>query len=47
MLDELGKLGDDIMGKALEGIDEATLAAMRRGLERMKANLKTLLDPGA
>ena len=46
-LARLGELGEEIMGEALEGLDEATLASMRLGLERMKANLKTLMDSGA
>jgi MarR family transcriptional regulator for hemolysin len=45
-LEKLGALGEEIMGTALHGFDEAELCHMRDGLERMKANLKTQLKPG-
>jgi MarR family transcriptional regulator for hemolysin len=43
---KLGVLGEEIMGVALEGVDDDAKARMRSGLERMKANIKTHLNLG-
>jgi MarR family transcriptional regulator for hemolysin len=43
----LGALAEDLMGRALAGVDETTVRAMRDGLAIIKANLKTELTPGA
>jgi MarR family transcriptional regulator for hemolysin len=45
-LAKLGSLGEAIMERALNGLDEASIATMRQGLERIKANLKAELNPG-
>ncbi len=45
-LEKLGVIGEEMMGKALEGLDHDALARMRDGLERMKSNLKVQLRSG-
>ena len=45
-LAKLGALGEAIMEKALDGLDEGSVSAMRQGLDRIKANLKTELNSG-
>jgi len=45
-LEKLGALGEAIMKKALDGLDENAVASMRQGLDRIKANLKTELNSG-
>jgi MarR family transcriptional regulator for hemolysin len=45
-LDKLGALGESIMQKALDGLDEGSVLALRQGLERIKANLKNELNSG-
>ena len=42
----LGKLSEAMMGKALAGLDEAQIALLTQGLQRIKANLKTELNAG-
>jgi MarR family transcriptional regulator for hemolysin len=46
-LKELGALAEDVMGRALAGVDETTIDAMHDGLKIMKANLKHELIAGA
>jgi MarR family transcriptional regulator for hemolysin len=43
----LGALAEDLMGKALAGLDDETIRALHSGLTRIKANLKTELHLGA
>ena len=45
-LAKLGALGEAIMEKALDGLDEGSVSAMRQCLDRIKANLKTELNSG-
>ena len=45
-LEKLGALSEEMMGEALDGLDEATLATMKTGLDRIKRNLKTRLQCG-
>lgn len=45
-LRKLGELGEALMGKALNGLDESQIALLTQGLERIKANLKTELNAG-
>ena len=45
-LDKLAALGEGVMQKALEGIDEATIHALTEGLRRIKSNLKNVLHAG-
>ena len=45
-LEKLGALGEAIMKKALDGLDENAVASLRQGLDRIKANLKTELNAG-
>ncbi len=45
-LAKLGALGEAMMQKALHGLDEGSIVAMRQGLERMKCNLKAELNSG-
>jgi MarR family transcriptional regulator, transcriptional regulator for hemolysin len=45
-LKELGALAEDLMGRALAGVDESTIGAMHEGLITMKANLKNELIAG-
>ena len=42
----LGALAEDILGKALSGLDDESIDALESGLTRMKANLKTELHLG-
>jgi MarR family transcriptional regulator for hemolysin len=46
-LKELGALAEDLMGRALAGLDEDDIRAMQDSLATIKANLKTELSPGA
>jgi MarR family transcriptional regulator, transcriptional regulator for hemolysin len=46
-LSALGVLAEDVMGRALAGLDDATLEAILTGLETIKANLKAELHSGA
>jgi MarR family transcriptional regulator for hemolysin len=46
-LKELGALAEDVMGRALAGVDETTTRAMHDGLKIVKANLKHELIAGA
>ena len=43
----LGALAEDLMGRALAGLDEDEIRAMHDGLKTIKANLKTELTLGA
>ncbi|HEX9168351.1 MAG TPA: MarR family transcriptional regulator, partial [Roseiarcus sp.] len=45
-LRELGALAEDLMGRALSGVDERTIHAMHDGLKTIKANLKNELIAG-
>ncbi len=47
ILARLDHLGEAVMGRALNGLDDAAVAAMRAGLERIRSNLKTELNSGA
>ena len=46
-LKDLAGLAEDLMGRALAGVDELTIHAMHDGLRIMKANLKHELTAGA
>src|SRR6202142_88567 len=46
-LRDLGALAEDLMGRALAGVDESTVRAMHDGLMTMKANIKNELIAGA
>jgi MarR family transcriptional regulator, transcriptional regulator for hemolysin len=46
-LKELGALAEDVMGRALAGVDETTIRVMHDGLKIIKANLKNELIAGA
>ena len=46
-LKELGALAEDLMGRALAGLDERDIRAMHDGLKIIKANLKNELIAGA
>ncbi len=46
-LRELGLLAEDVMGRALAGLDEKEIRALRDGLIAIKANLKNQLNSGA
>ncbi len=46
-LRDLGALAEDVMGRALAGVDELTIRAMHDGLMTIKANLKNELPAGA
>src|ERR1700690_1434621 len=46
-LRDLGALAEDLMGRALAGVDESTVRAMHDGLTTMKANIKNELIAGA
>jgi MarR family transcriptional regulator for hemolysin len=46
-LRDLGALAEDLMGRALAGVDESTTRAMHDGLMTMKANIKNELIAGA
>ena len=41
----LGALAEDVMGRALAGLDETTIRLMQDGLMTIKANLKNELTP--
>src|SRR5271157_600936 len=41
----LGALAEDVMGRALAGVDETTIRVMQDGLKTIKANLKNELTP--
>jgi MarR family transcriptional regulator for hemolysin len=43
----LGALAEDVMGRALSGLDESAIRAIRDGLMSIKANLKAELQSGA
>ncbi len=43
----LGALAEDLMGRALAGVDETTIQAMHDGLKIIKANVKNELIAGA
>ena len=45
-LEKLAAIGEEMMGKALEGVDEEEILKMRSGLDRMKSNLKCQLKAG-
>jgi MarR family transcriptional regulator for hemolysin len=45
-LEKLGKLGENVMGLALSGLEQQTLASLRQGLERIRQNLKHELHAG-
>jgi MarR family transcriptional regulator for hemolysin len=45
-LERLAALGEDIMGRALAGLEPKTLAALKQGLERIRQNLKSELHAG-
>jgi MarR family transcriptional regulator for hemolysin len=47
ILVRLDDLGEAVMARALNGLDEAAIATMRAGLERIRSNLKTELNSGA
>jgi MarR family transcriptional regulator for hemolysin len=46
-LDKLGALAEDVMARALVGLDEAAIAGLTAGLQRIKSNLKNELSSGA
>ena len=46
-LSALAVLSEDVMGRALAGLDDETIEALLKGLARVKANLKSELHPGA
>jgi MarR family transcriptional regulator, transcriptional regulator for hemolysin len=46
-LKDLGALAEDVMGRALAGLDVTAIRAMRDGLTTIKANLKNELNSGA
>jgi MarR family transcriptional regulator for hemolysin len=46
-LKELGALAEDVLGRALAGVDASAVRAMHDGLITMKANLKHELIAGA
>jgi MarR family transcriptional regulator for hemolysin len=46
-LARLDALGEAVMARALNGLDDAAIAGLRAGLERIKSNLKTELNSGA
>jgi MarR family transcriptional regulator, transcriptional regulator for hemolysin len=46
-LSQLGALAEDLMGRALAGVDEFTIRAMHDGLVTIKSNLKHELIAGA
>ena len=47
VLKALGALAEDLMGKALKGVDSDVIDTMRRGLDVIRANLKNELQCGA
>jgi len=46
VLEQLGALGERLMGSALAGLEPETLATLKQGLERIKLNLKNELHAG-
>ena len=46
-LSALGALAEDVMGRALAGLDEKAIQTILQGLATIKANLKFELHPGA
>ncbi len=44
LLEKLGALGEDVMGRALAGVDAKAVAAMNQNMSRIKANLKAELN---
>ncbi len=46
-LSALGALAEDLMSRALFGLDDDTIRTMLRGLAAIKANVKNELHPGA
>ena len=46
-LSDLGALAEDMMERALAGLDENAIRAILNGLVTIKANLKNELHPGA
>ena len=46
-LRSLGALAEDLMGRALSGLDEETIRTLHGGLTKIKANIKTELHLGA
>ena len=47
ILRQLGLLAEDVMGRALAGLDDKTIRAMTEALMMIKANLKRELNSGA
>ena len=45
-LQKLGDLGEAVMARALAGLDEAAIAGLTAGLQRIKTNLKHELNGG-
>jgi len=45
-LEKLGELGEAMLGKALAGLREDEIAQLTKGLQRIKANLKSELSGG-
>ena len=45
-LEKLGALGEDVMSRALAGVDPQALSNLRRGLETIRQNLKNELQAG-
>jgi MarR family transcriptional regulator for hemolysin len=45
-LEKLGDLSEEVMTRALVGLDEAAIAALTAGLQRIKSNLKNELNSG-
>ena len=43
-LEQLGALGEDLMGRALAGVDAKAVSAMTASMARIKANLKAELN---
>ena len=46
-LARLGELAEDVMGRALAGLDERQIRAMHEGLKTVRANLRNELNSGA
>jgi MarR family transcriptional regulator for hemolysin len=46
VLEQLGAVGERLMGSALAGLEPETLATLKQGLERIKLNLKNELQAG-
>ncbi len=44
LLEKLGALGEDVMGRALAGVDATSIAEMNKNMSRIKANLKAQLN---